>query len=220
MSPDLPQQLLLDLEAVLSPPRFATYVRACDGDRSRGMALYCWNTEVAAALYTPLKFAEIAVRNAAIEAIVPEFGLDWHASRGFQFTLPKQVGRMTPRADLQNLARRHRTAGAVAAELKFAFWQQLFVLAQDPRLWDSHLRSVFPGIPANLTVAEAREQIHGHLQTIRSLRNRIAHHEPIIRRDLAGDLAAATTLIGWRRPSVAAWIGSIETVSSLLAERP
>lgn len=220
MPPDLPQQLILDFEAVLSPPRFATYVRGCDGNRSRAMALYCWNTEIAAAFYTPLQFAEIAVRNAAIEAIVLEFGTDWHASPGFQFTLPTRVGHMRPRADLQNLASRHRTTGAVAAELKFAFWQQLFVRAQDLRLWDRHLRDIFPGIPRNLTVAEAREQIHGYLQMIRSLRNRIAHHEPIISRDLAADLAAATKLIKWRRPSVAAWIGSIETVTGLLANRP
>ena len=39
-------------------------------------------------------------------------------------------------------------------------------------------------------------------------------------RDLAADLDAAMTLIEWRRPSVAAWIKSIETVTALLANRP
>lgn len=55
------------------------------------------------------------------------------------------------------------TAGAVVAELKFSFWQHLFVRSQDPRLWDRHLRTAFPAIPAHLTVAEARGQIHGRI---------------------------------------------------------
>ena len=213
-------QLILDLEAVLSPPRFRTYVRASSGDRARAMALYCWNTDVAAALYTPLQFAEITVRNGALDAIVPEFGTNWHRARGFHYTLPVTVRRMRVRAHLQDIARRHARPGSAVAELKFAFWQHLFVTAQDPRLWDKHLRTAFPAIPAQLTVAEARQQIHDNIQTVRDLRNRIAHHEPIISCDLAADLDAALALIEWRRPTVAAWIRTTERVSGLLAMRP
>ena len=220
MPATFPPQLILDLEAVLSPPRFATYVRACGGDRRRAMALYCWNTEVAAALYTPLQFAEIAVRNGAIAAIVPEFGADWHRNIGFRNTLRERIGGLRPRADLQHLARRHRTAGAVAAELKFAFWQHLFVSAQDARLWDRHLRAAFPGTPAHLAVAQARQRVHDDVQAIRGLRNRIAHHEPIIARDIADDLARALSLIEWRRPTIATWIKSIENVTALMESRP
>ncbi len=59
-----PNQLITDLEDVLSSPRFATYLRVTGGDRQRAAQLYCWNTEVSAAFYTPLQFAEIgAARN-------------------------------------------------------------------------------------------------------------------------------------------------------------
>ncbi|MGB3556647.1 MAG: hypothetical protein WBA25_18625, partial [Jannaschia sp.] len=201
MPAHLPPQLTLDLEAVLSPPRFATYVRACGGDTGRAIALYCWNTEIAAALYTPLQFAEITVRNGAAEAIERVFGSDWHQNMAFRNGIRAKVGRYRMRGDLEALARRHKTAGAVVAELKFAFWQHLFVSTQDGRLWSHHLRNVFPAIPAVLSDGQARETIHDHIQTVRTLRNRIAHHEPIISRDRTADLRAARTLIDWRRPT-------------------
>lgn len=215
-----PPEFVQDLEDVLSSSRFTTYVRACRGDRQRAVALYGWNTEVAAALYTPLQFAEIAVRNGAIAAIVPEFGPDWHRNAGFHTALRERVGRLRPREEVQRLARRHHTAGAVAAELPFAFWQQLFVSAQDVRLWDQHLRAAFPGTPAQLSVAQARQRVHDDVEAIRGLRNRIAHHEPLIARNIADDLARALSLIEWRRPTVAAWIGSIEGVTALMQRRP
>lgn len=127
---------------------------------------------------------------------------------------------MRPRADLERLAGRLPAAGAVVAELEFAFWQHLFVVAQDPRLWDKHLRTAFPGILSRLTVPQAGERIHDRIQIVRDVRNRIAHHEPTFTRDLATDLDAAMKLIEWRRPSMAAWITDIEIVTDLLASRP
>lgn len=217
----LSEQFILDLEAVLSPPRFGTYLRIAGGDCQRAAALYCWNTEVSAAFYTPLQFAEIGTRNGAIEAIAAEFGPDWHRSRGFQLTVREKIGQhLRPRRDLMNLAGRFGSAGAVAAELKFAFWQHLFITAQDTRLWRPHLRAAFPGIPAGLSVGQARQKIHDDIQTIRTLRNRIAHHEPIIARPLTDDLACALRLAEWRRPNVATWLRQIEGVSTLLNNHP
>lgn len=221
MPQTFPNHLITDLEAVLSSPRFATYLRVAGGDRQRAAQLYCWNTEVSAAFYTPLQFAEIGTRNGAIEAITVEFGADWHRNRGFQLTIREQIGRyLKPRRDLVNLANRLGSAGAVAAELKFAFWQHLFVTAQDPRLWEPHLRTVFPGIPAAISVAAARQQIHDDIQAIRALRNRIAHHEPIIAHTLSDDLDCAHRLATWRRPSVGAWLQQTNDVAQLLNNRP
>jgi hypothetical protein len=216
-----PNQLISDLEDALSSPRFGTYLRVTGGDRQRAAQLYSWNTEVSAAFYTPLQYAEIGTRNGAIEAITIEFGPNWHRSRGFQLTVRERIGRyLRPRRDLVNLANHHTSAGAVAAELKFAFWQHLFVTAQDRRLWEPHLRNAFPGIPATLSVASARQQIHDDIQAIRALRNRIAHHEPIIARALSDDLDRAHRLAKWRRPMLGAWLQQANHVAPLLNNRP
>ena len=222
MAHDFTTQQILDLEAVLSPPRFGTYLRATGGDRHRAMALYCWNTDLAAAFHVLLQFCEIGTRNGAVEAIEAEFGPNWHLNRGFYRTLPSlRSGRgYQPADDIAGRAQRQPTSGKVVAELKFSFWQYVFVKGQDRRLWDKHLRVAFPGISANLTVAQARAQIHGDIQEIRWFRNRIAHHEPIFSRDLGQDYRRIRRLIDWRRPSVATWLDGIETVSALIRSRP
>lgn len=114
-----------DLEGILSPPRFATYLRETGGDRVRAMQLYCWNTDISAAFYIMLQFCELAVRNGAVEALEVAFGANWHLNRGFRHTLPRlNNGRgYQPADDLHACARKFPTAGQVVAGLKFAFWQ-------------------------------------------------------------------------------------------------
>lgn len=221
MAEPLPGEHIDDLVGFISSPRFETYLRATDGDRERASALYAWNTEISAAFYTPLQFAEIGTRNGAVEAITAEFGDEWHRSRGFQLAIRERVGKhLRPRRDLSVLLERFTAAGGVVAELKFAFWQHLFVAAQDSRLWNRHMRNAFPGIPLERSVVNARQQIHDDIQAIRSLRNRIAHHEPIITRPLANDLACAVRLSAWRRPAIGNWLQAIEGVTPLLNNRP
>lgn len=215
-------QEIADLEAVLSAPRFATYLRETDGDRHGAMELYCWNTNVSSAFYVLLQFCELAVRNAAVEAIEKEFGENWHLNRGFAYSLknPTKRNAYNPRNDLTQCAKRLPTAGKVVAELRFAFWQHLFVTAHDPRLWDQHFTDVFPGHDTTLTIAQARAQIYQDLDVLRRLRNRIAHHEPIFARDLDDDQKRTRRLISWRRPRTAAWLDTFETVTSTLRSRP
>lgn len=217
----LSQTKVADLEQVLSPPRFATYLREAHGDRIRAMQLACWNTEVSAAFYVLLQFGELAIRNGAIEAIEAAFGANWHLNRGFWHSLPMYKGRgYQPQADIQSCAARQPTAGKVVAELKFAFWQSLFVQGQDARLWQPHLRRAFPGAEAHLTVEQARGNLYADVEQVRRFRNRVAHHEPIFSRNLAADRDRIVKIVQWRRPGAAAWLTGIERVSGLLAARP
>lgn len=211
-----------DLEGILSAPRFATYLRETQGDRIRAMQLYCWNTDISAAFYIMLQFCELAIRNGAVEALEAAIGPNWHHNRGFRYTLPRLAnGRgYQPADDLESCARRLPTAGKVVAELKFAFWQYLFVTGQDQRLWMPHFATCFPGADPNLTVNQARAAVFDDIERIRKFRNRIAHHEPIFTRQLADDRDRISKLIHWRRPSSAAWLNGVERVSALLATRP
>ena len=213
-------QEILDFEALLSPARFTTYLNARNGNKHKALELYIWNTQLSAALYELLQFCELAVRNAAVEAIEIEFGANWHHSRGFTYTLPISKGRYKPRADLVNCASALPTAGKVVAELKFVFWQYLFVKSHDARLWKTYFSTVFPAYDHSKSVEAARSEIYNDLDIIRKLRNRIAHHEPIFNRTLTEDRDRILKLISWRRPSTAAWLGTFETVSTLLANRP
>lgn len=211
-----------DFEAVLSAPRFATYLRAEHGDRVRALHLYCWNTEVSEAFYTLLQFCEVAVRNGAVQALEAEFGENWHLNRGFAHTLRRLNGGRgyQPADDLRHCAANCTTAGKVVAELKFAFWQYLAVKGQDKRLWLPQFETVFPGFDRRLTIPLARAKMHGDLQSIRKFRNRIAHHEPVFNRNLAADRDTILRLVEWRRPSVATWLREGESITRILATRP
>lgn len=57
------------VERWLSPERFATYLRAANGDRGRALALYEWNARVGAALLHDLGHLEIGLRNAYDRAL-------------------------------------------------------------------------------------------------------------------------------------------------------
>lgn len=213
-------QLIFDLEAVLSPPRFSSYLRETAGDRQRAMDLYCWNTDVSAAFYVMLQYCELSIRNGAVEAIEAVFGGNWHLNRGFVYTLPAPARGYRPREDLTDCAAKLPTAGKVVAELKFAFWRFLFLKGQQPRIWDPHLAATFPGYDKALTLSEARARLFDDIDEVRKLRNRIAHHEPIFARNLHEDHQRIRRIIKWRRPDVAAWLDSTQQVTALLSRRP
>lgn len=209
-----------DFESLLSPPRFGTYLRAASGDRNKAMELYCWNTQVSAALYVMVQFFELAVRNAAVETLEAEFGPNWHLSAGFVKTLRAPRRGYQPREDLTSCAARLPTAGKVVAELKFAFWQGLFVKGQQARVWDTQFASVFPGYTKRLIVAQVRAHVYEQIEAVRRLRNRVAHHEPIFRRDLSEDRDRIREMVQWRRPRVAQWLDDFEQVTALILVKP
>ncbi len=114
---------------------------------------------------------------------------------------------------------RQQTTGKVIAELKFAFWQTLFTARHDNRLWTPHIASTFPYAPA-MPVASLRSRVYTDLDAIRLLRNRIAHHEPVITRNLLDDLNRMIDLVELRSQPTATWVRALEDVTQTIAERP
>jgi transposase-like protein len=103
--------------------------------------------------------------------------------------------------------------------LKFAFWVSLFTSRHDGRLWAPNLAIEFPNAPA-VSVSTNRAKINQAADQVRELRNRIAHHEPIFRRDLMADYAALLEVIGYKCALTAAWVNRSQSVSNLLTLRP
>lgn len=107
-------------------------------------------------------------------------------------------------------------------ELKFAFWQKLFTSRYDGRLWNTHLPTVLPhiGAGAALTIAQARERVYEDPEHIRQLRNRIAHHEPIIARNLHDDFQRIDELIRFRCNATAGWMRNNQQAVALIGAKP
>jgi len=213
---------LLDaLVASLSPERLATYVAATGGDRARAMRLYTWNTAMSAAFYGPLQGLEVALRNAMHRELTAAYGPTWydHPACGFD------AGTLNRIAGAKDELRRGGypiDPPHLVAALPFGFWVALLGrggrgagLGMPKRnyemtLWRPCLHKAFPH--ARLQ----RVQAHRPLDYLRTLRNRIAHHEPIFTRHLAADFRSILTVTGWTCPSTRDWIDHHSRVEALL----
>ncbi len=189
---------------------------------SAAVALYDWNAQVSGAFLAPLHICEVVIRNAVSDALTAVYGDRWPWSRVFEESLPDSGG-YNPRRDLRsarmdfNTRRDRPTTGKVIPELKFVFWQKMFTSRHDERIWDIHLRRVLPNLDEAKAINKLREEIYTDLEHVRSLRNRIAHHEPIFRRDLSGDLDRIAALTGFRCALTTQWMLTNQRVTSFLA---
>ncbi|AND15359.1 hypothetical protein [Rathayibacter tritici] len=209
------------ISAALSGPRASTYVAAVGGDLARAMTLYGWNARVSAALMLPSHFSEVTTRNAAADVLEQVYGPRWPWNSTFFGSLPNPGpgGGFNPRRELSHVRNVQPTTGKVIAELKFVFWQKLFTGRHDVRLRQPHIAAAFPQAPT-MSADALRNRIYGDLETLRRLRNRLAHHEPIFTRNLGDDLNRMLDLIGLRSAPATRWVKAMEDVTSVIAERP
>ncbi|AVB17693.1 MULTISPECIES: Abi family protein [Pseudomonas syringae group] len=227
MSPDIARQ------AALSFPRMGTYLSFNSTKPSplgAGIALYAWNAQAAAAFMYPLHFCEVLVRNAVAEVLTATYGPQWPWDNGFYLSLPNPSGPSAFRPRNAVLAARKKaediagegipSTDKAIAEMSFAFWQSMFTARYDHGLWANHIKTVFPNTPAKMPYHVIRSKIHQLLESIRKLRNRIAHHEPIFARPLAQDYSNILKLIEFRCKKTSEWMDETQSVKQILHARP
>jgi len=206
----------------LSAARLSTFEAAAVSTGSENytaLDLYAWNARVSAALLAPLHICEVALRNAVSDALENVYGVKWPWSRVFEHSLSAPGVGYSPRKDLQDARRNAISTGKVIPELKFVFWQRMFTERHDVRLWDAHLTRVLPNLDPAKSVGQLRQDIYQEMEQIRRLRNRIAHHEPIFKRELSGDFQRIVTLVEFRCGVTAAWMIQNQDATGILRER-
>jgi hypothetical protein len=208
-----------DVQQAISPERMAPYLVTAHGLPELALQLYEWNSAVAAGFHRLLEQLEIALRN----AIHRELGVlagrtDWWESPDIVLAHPCPVMLREARA---SVARRDRDAvqpGDIVAALSFGFWVSMFSSGKSANyemsLWRPGLRHALPGYLGT------RADLYLRLHSLRLLRNRVAHHEPIFRRHLAADHASVLGLLGDIAPEFADWVAGFDEVPAILAGRP
>lgn len=203
------------LRAVASGERLEPYLASCADDRFAAVRLYAWNIQVSAAFQAPLGCLEVACRNAMCRRLSNLFDRDdwWRSPR---VLLHRTAQRMVDDAELE-IRRRGEpaTPGRTVAGLPFGFWVSLLGSGTDyeTRLWRPALRHAFPGYNGR------RAPLHRELNETRKLRNRIAHHEPIHRRNLAADHERILRLLGYISAHYATWVSLHDRVPLVIACR-
>jgi len=189
-----------DFEEALSLERFARYLEWAEGDRARALELYTLNTQLSEALYTPLQVLEVALRN-RVHAVLEDALHDrWFDEPGF--LLVENQRRQLAKAH-EELADNGKepTPGRIVAALTFSFWTSM--LSPDYEvLWQKTLHRVARREDGK---GLRRKDLSGPLAPIRTLRNRVAHHEPIIQWNLPKHYGNIVQLTRWLSPPAADW---------------
>lgn len=181
------------------------------------MRRYTWEAEIAAAFFPLLRHLERTLRHAMAEQLTTRFHrTDWWDHPEIDL---HHVSRRKITAIQRKLARDRRrtpTAEAVQRELTLGFWVSLLGPGNDyeTRLWRPTLRHAFPSYRG------PRKPLHQNLDTLRELRNQVAHHEPIGSRPLAADRDSAYRILGYLSADVHDWAAAEDRIPQLLSERP
>lgn len=199
-----------DWSALLSPERLGPYIRASE-NISAAIELYEWNLQVSSAFFELLGIIEVCLRNAVVSELkLLELAGDADWTDIIQARLSAR-GLET----FQRILDRTTTPAQLVTELPFEFWTFLFSRRYDMALWRPALRRVFRKSPS-LT----RGDVYLALTSLKDLRNRIAHHEPIYRMDLGHRLNDVYLVLGAINPLALRWSQRLSRVESLLEEKP
>lgn len=220
------------IETWLSAPRFDRYVRRAGGDEALALKLYEWNAVVSAAVLRDLGHFEVALRNAYHRAMTTHtrWGDQWvfHGHEVFPELLRKgrDVNEKSV-ALLQDAIRdleerrtqRQRqgknpgpvTPGQVVAELGFGFWFY-FSRGTNEILWR------IEGVHKEFAVE--RKVIHGKVEVLHALRNRVAHHEPVYDSRVWARQQVLFEVTDLIDPTITNFIGTYSMLKQLEAKAP
>jgi hypothetical protein len=177
------------------------------------LARYLWNMALCESLYSPLQMAEIALRNKVHAHMSDRFSADdWYTTAGA--LLPWQ-GQMVDEAERKLKDNGNTVApGRMVAELHFGFWTGFFnKLHAQTGVGYFVTKNVF-------TYAPKTERDMSRLDTrwnrIRTLRNRVFHHERIIHwKDLADQHADIIETIGWISPELREMAAALDRFTTI-----
>lgn len=180
--------------------RFSLYLQWAEGDHARALELYALNMQVSEALYTPLQMLEVALRNRIHSVMRQARHERWFDDEGF-LEVPIQRDQLAKAIQDITGDSREPVAGRIVAALTFSFWTSMFSPAYET-LWQTTLHRIARREDGK---GLRRKDLSEPLNKIRVLRNRIAHHEPILHWDLPKHYQAMLRVTGWLSAPAATW---------------
>lgn len=198
---------------MMSPERLSRYITRAGGDKDWALAIYLYNARLAKSLLYPLSAVEVAVRNAVDEVLVQVYGATWHQAGPFRDNVLSDGGR---RALAQAFDRAPNSSrGQIVATLTFDFWSNIFK-DNYTDLWRTNIFKAFPHIDPG----KGRTDVQAIVKRINKLRNRVAHHEPVLDINISDDMSKIYELLRYRSPVALGWVRHYATVNAALRTFP
>lgn len=173
-----------DFEAVLSSSRLQRYVEACGGDTRKAMTLYRKNLHLSQDIFIIISCFEVALRNAIDRTLSNHIGNEWLRDSAMPggFLDNRQCYKtcaIIRHAYNKRLRDCNYTHEQLLSDMEFGVWKYMFA-PNEYRSSGRCLLSIFPYKPTSTAVTQYNNRyIFNELDKINTLRNRIAHHEPV-----------------------------------------
>ena len=203
---NLPEQIAL--RKSLSEERFKPYLaeaqkcsRTPAEANERALELYSWAAELAGMFHTQISYVKVATRNAMSHKLS-----NWSIDRGHSKKWTRRnrdqnlnlifgqsdIGRAIALVKREKVRAYNPTHDDIIAKLTFSFWVNLVKDQRQPSdnfrqlLWEESLNYAFPYSQDNdengcLDLEKTRHLTADQLSSILTLRNRIAHHDNLLR---------------------------------------
>lgn len=195
----------------ISLERLAAYFVMAKRTQERAIRLYERNTELSEALYGVVQGLEVTLRNAVHNVLSAAHGEEWYEKISL---LGSERAALTEAKKKIEDRIEKITPGRVVAELNFGFWVRLFSSEYHSTFWGPSFSKI---IPMKLD----RRAVYDRLKDIKTLRNRIAHHNRIIGQSKTVAVLYTETLetIGWFSPATRLWVEQTNCVEERLAKK-
>lgn len=205
-----------DFETAFSSARVGRYKSKFSGNEAHAMKAYQHNLLITESLTPLFSTVEIALRNAMHSQLTVSLGrADWWGTwRGIQ-VYRGQVDRIEAAGAKLRRRREPATPDKIVAELTFGFWATLLNAEFQHALW-APLRKAFPHCPK---ADRQRKTISSLVNTLRDVRNRAFHHEPVLWLTPAVDTVYADglKLLSWIHGPVESWLTGLCRVHAVWA---
>jgi hypothetical protein len=190
---------LKEIENCLSSDRFSTYILLANGNKEEAVKFYLKNMRLSEILFSTIHIVEVVLRNMIHNCFKAKWGESW-------YQIEKSIVQGKEQIVLKETINQFNTkdvlkSGDIIAALRFGFWTALFGRKYE-ETWRHYLRHIFKTNDKPLM----RKQILALLQDLRKLRNRIAHHECLLKMDLIQHYEDSLQLIQLLSPVMALWI--------------
>ncbi|MGV9335485.1 hypothetical protein [Nocardia sp. NPDC003726] len=215
---------LTDPTAWITQRRFDEYLVAGNRHPVAARELYEWNVSISAAFFELISHVEVALRN-AIDVVLrpletPESARVDHR-QGWWFANPAFLADHD--LEFYRTARRHlgpKADGAsrdkYLASITFGLWEGVFGPKYE-QLFRKHLVYAFPN---REKTGFKRDAVHKNVLALKTLRNRIAHHQAIFDLPLEERFEQAMDLLRWIDADLERWVTGLCRVPDLLDGRP
>ena len=198
-----------------SQKRLQPYINRFKGDTKKAVNLYKDNILLSESLYPSLSILEITLRNSIHNVLKLRFNDDyWFKNCLHDDVIFSNSVKEAEKKILQS--KKKLSSDHIISALNFSFWTILFNSKYQNLLW-KHLRLAFPNLPKN---KRKRQIVASKLNSLRKLRNRIYHYEPICwnLKALDNHYISIIELINWLNEDIAVWVQEIDRFKKVLKE--